>query len=481
MSIELHKFLAIHPGYSRLGLADDARGDPVVVPVAPAGRCVRLLSRVPLLKNLVPIKRYRLDNARVTGLFVHALAVQYGAQAAGKALGKLRLALDGAAPLNRPLIDRADKIARRQLAKQVRLQAATAGVSPKTGSPSALAPLSASPSPASIPPGLPPRAALGSQPSQTGSLIPCAAAKPIQASFTGALPGLPNLGNTCYANAAVKFLISAFGIDAVTRGQATSDAPSSGRRSPGAAVAAFMRTLVATSGTMAEAPLQNLFTSLRGTPQLWSFGRSNMLEQHDAGDFLESMVNCLELYDVPSHVTQAFRAAGPGHPSVLNGPASTLTNVRLEDAEEGIDLQTIMQKLITIPKEAPEGARPREYTVQGLAVKRIADLRGFNLRVTFPHEVAVDGPLRLPKTRIDFDTSVILPITDVEYGIQYEVELAPVAVVMHSGTTRSGHYWMYRKTAQGWECHDDRSVSPVKTVPPQGRAVLISFCVVGVR
>ena len=76
---------------------------------------------------------------------------------------------------------------------------------------------------------------------------------------------------------------------------------------------------------------------------------------------------------------------------------------------------------------------------------------------------------------------------DLEVEQEYLVTLEPVAVVMHAGVAGAdplddaanvGHYWMYRKTAAGWERHDDSVVRPVREVPSGERPVLIGFRVV---
>ena len=85
----------------------------------------------------------------------------------------------------------------------------------------------------------------------------------------------------------------------------------------------------------------------------------------------------------------------------------------------------------------------------------------------------------LAATRIRYDGTVSLRIMDLEVEQEYLVTLEPVAVVMHAGVAGAdplddaanvGHYWMYRKTAAGWERHDDSVVRPVrKCRPASGR------------
>ena len=110
----------------------------------------------------------------------------------------------------------------------------------------------------------------------------------------------------------------------------------------------------------------------------------------------------------------------------------------------------------------------------GLAARNINELQGFNLRIGFPV-----GMADLAATRIRYDGTVSLRIMDLEVEQEYLVTLEPVAVVMHAGVAGAdplddaanvGHYWMYRKTAAGWERHDDSVVRPVwKCRPASGR------------
>ena len=191
MGIALNAFLSAPSQHARLVLIDNAQGDPAIAGARQPGLFVRLLSCVPLLKNFPAPRRYRMENARATGLFLHALSCEYGAQATSGMLRRVRISLDGA--LTPRVISRARNDLERNRQGQppggVRDQASSGARAT-----SSTLPHTPRPRPAKAPA------------AQNGTELPSVA-----------LPGLPNLGNTCYANAALKFVLSAYGPRAVQR------------------------------------------------------------------------------------------------------------------------------------------------------------------------------------------------------------------------------------------------------------------------
>ncbi|CUJ27596.1 hypothetical protein [Achromobacter xylosoxidans] len=439
MSIALQTFLAVPPQHARLVLVDDARGDPTIAGADKPGAFVRLLSCVPLLKDFSAPRRYRMENARVTGLFLHALSCEYGAQATSDMLRRVKICLDGA------LSPRVIARARNDLESCRQIQSPSDSRAPHA-----------------------PRPRREKPPTEQN----CKELPSLP------LPGLPNLGNTCYANAALKFILSAYGPPAVQRAPNSPQLPASATTSH-RAIADFMGALTSRSNSL-EPDLRQLFAVLQDAPEFSLFRNASPYTQHDATDFAEGLITAMELDNLPSHRLRLCRVPGAGLPTEPYGLPTSLINVRLERQDGGLDLQAILNKSLRDIPPATSQAGPS--CAHGLAVRNIDELRGFNLRIGFPSDVT-----DIPAPQLRYDGMVELRIMDLEVEQEYLVTLEPIAVVMHDGRVSAnplgdeesvGHYWMYRKTAAGWERHDDSVVRPVREVPSDERPVLIGFRVV---
>ncbi len=526
MPIELKAFLAIPPGHVSLAVRDDAKGNPQVVGTGRLGKVFRVLDRVPLLRSLPPVARYRDDNIRAYALLRTALVNRYGVDDTLRVLER-KFKIRAGSALDTQTIKAVTEKLDRSRAKafcraylQLKTLERTYGSGAVAGMREDLikhkGPITtewaekmraeveqqydqskaagkqdtqAAPTPALAQPPTPTVATLLPQasslpvtssppPPVEASELASSAALPVTAFHADRTPGLPNLGGTCYANAGLKFVLYAFGRDATTRPAAPEDSLNNAASS-GNAIADFIGTLAARAD-ISDQQLRDLFSKLKDAPEFQMFDKGGPYVPHDATDFVEGVVESLKLDSLASHKVRLCRSPEPNQPMETHGEPTCIINASLDGNDKNLDLQAILERKLLASNDAV--AVNSQYSIQGLAVDDIAPLRGFALRVTYSSGALATAGARQPTTNIQYDKTVELNITDLEFeSSQILVTLAPVAVVMHQGTTDGGHYYMYRKAAAGWERHDDGDVTQVRAIPSNERPVLIGLRVVGRR
>ena len=206
------------------------------------GHVLTVLSHIPILRDLQAVIDYcdqlRTENAQALGVFMKVLADRYGDQVAERALMLSEVSYSGHTPLNARVVSQVIKSAES-------LQAVTD------------------------------------------------TPKPI---------GFQNLGNTCFANSALKLLIAAMGQDLLTdRLHELTYATSNAQQKDAALKFLALLDAYAVGNTTAAPELRAFFNSLE---QLDAFAGFPIIGfQNDSREFLEKLMDAFELNNVPGYST----------------------------------------------------------------------------------------------------------------------------------------------------------------------------------
>ena len=434
---------------SRLAIRPDEAGTPTlqIAPNSLKGRILEWLSYVPLLKNLSSVQAHRqaIENDRneVFRAFVQALKNTYSDADAEAAIAEHDLQnRERPPPLTHTLLHKllgsAIKNAdARNLVEQTTASAARAAAENAE------------------------KAKIAEQ-----ARIPAV--------------GLPNLGNTCYANASIKFLVGTTGIRPLfhhlhdlSRTEAIANAPARA-----AAIGEFM-DLLGSLQSHSSPDMRPFLNALRQTDELKAF---NLFVMNDAQEFLAKLDSIFALDGIKGSsvsiretlVNGAHTRARPDERSFSHEVNVAARNMSLQDIVNlGIASDTVEIRWAEGDANNVAVQKNRQY------VADLDSLDRFNLHINaLQYDVATD---EMTKVRInaDFNQPVVLPVLDSKTGKEWLVTLEPKDMIIHSGSAMGGHYYMYSKEGNShWIVHDDRTVQVNDEVRRSDQPKFISFEVV---
>lgn len=434
--IELERFSELAKSGNALLLRDNEQGLPTLqsAPVSFKGMLLSALSYVPFLKDLKEVAEFRrqaqIDNAQTLGVFLFALSQKFGSTLAEHALRRHHIDLSGNTPLDgrtvRQMIGDAERsmIFRQQ---------------------------------------------------------PASAATPAMCGFT-------NLGNTCYANSALKLLISSIG------GKALLDHLENFHHrttDPDLRDAAQKFMLVIEEACINKSPLnlalKALFDSLQKLPPFApSKGSSEATfkivgVQHDANLFLGSIWDLFSLSDIPGHAMKLREAFINGlERQIPFRPEQFCHIANVADPEVSLEdiVHSMHQTEYRDMRWAPADTNnTRVVSVKNWEVNDIEHLHRFHMQIcALTHDNGRLGKLQLAQVNLTDDVTIV--ITDQKTQQNWEVTLEPREVIVHRGSLARGHYYMYAKQGGNeWFKHDDRTVRACEGVPRGEQPAMISFAV----
>ncbi|WP_454007716.1 type III secretion system effector BopA family protein [Alcaligenes sp. Marseille-Q7550] len=314
--------------------------------------------------------------------------------------------------------------------------------------------------------------------------------------------GFANLGNTCYANSALKFLMFSIGIPKLSEHLqgVINRSDDEGKKT---CAEKFMNVINASIennpnskktfivGYVKE-ELADFFEELQKQPAFGNMDGSGEIgfkivgEQQDARDFLARITDLFELNGKdfsPINLESKWKYYDLEREASDNPVPAYYKVVTINDASTS--LQGIIDKTYAAePGVAVRWNSDDTENVQATKINRwivdeIEKLDRFNLNIEAVQEGPIDSPAKkLNLQSIDFNSKVKMPVLDKSTNQTWVVSLEPRDVVIHAGNTTGGHYYMYSKLSKGWSKHNDSMVSLEAHIPPREQPKLISFAVV---
>lgn len=310
------------------------------------------------------------------------------------------------------------------------------------------------------------------------------------------LCGFHNLGHTCYANTALKFLIGSIGEKRLIAhleqiGQNASD------QSKQECANAFIDLIKAAcnSEKPLDRELRDFFSSLQKQENFCANSNHASFtivgRQHDAQEFLLLLSDCFDLDDLNTNVLQIqstlVNDEEKREPKIAG--AAYCQNVNLTRPEQAsFDLQKIVETLTAT--EADISVRWNDNDSEDTKVKRIYQwitpdvhkVDRFNLHIN-----AMDYSAGLSRFVLNTDLTkgVSIPVIDQKTGVEWLLALEPRDIIIHKGgavgaSDSAGHYYMYSRHEGGsWTRHNDATVEVGQEIRSDEQAKMISFAVIG--
>lgn len=311
------------------------------------------------------------------------------------------------------------------------------------------------------------------------------------------LCGFHNLGNTCYANTALKFLIHSIGkkrlIEHLEQVQQNATAPSKQE-----CAAKFIELIKAAydSKKPLHRELRDFFASLQkqdnfcAKPDGSSF--TIVGDQNDTQEFLLELSACFDLGMLNTNVLQIQSTLVNGRekraPHIAD--AAYCQDAYLTNSEQAdFDLQQIVNTLTTRQDDVSmrwnnnDSEDTTVSRVQQWVTPDIQKVDRFNLHINaMDYSDGIAARLIL---NADITKPVRIPVIDQKTGVEWALTLEPRDIIIHAGgvvggSNTAGHYYMYSRREQGsWTLHDDKSVERGQDINQNEQAKMISFAVTG--
>jgi len=265
-----------------------------------------------------------------------------------------------------------------------------------------------------------------------------------------------NLGSTCYANSALKFLIHSTGTKRLVQHLNTfagsADAPQ--REAAQAFVQLIESSYSETMPTRQE--LENFFAALQKLPAFSSLDDAQVLdfplvgEQQDANRFLTKLSQAFALH--------SLHAEG----IALQDDANAF--------KKNEEYWTVLQPLSANDtlQEVLDRTRPGDWKLK-------LDHKAPHLTVRMENAIRGDHTL-LSNRNFNFNETVQLQVLT-RGGRTRMLTLEPREVVEFRGSDNAGHYLVYVKDGGQWFQHNDELVTALDQMPSIDNARLINFAI----
>ncbi len=264
---------------------------------------------------------------------------------------------------------------------------------------------------------------------------------------SGKIGGFPNLGNTCYANSSLKFLIHSVGKSALTQHLEEFKQISTDVNAIDAANHFIQLISVCSlppgSPPSPEKALKALFSSLQKTPEFNETSNGKLQfnivgDQQDPDDFLATLSSLFNL--------------------------STLGNLPID--------QGSLAKVLKYPSAfwTPIYPKENDKTLQDTITSNLNNhLKFSDLENTKNFSVSIIA--NNAQISFDFNQSIQLSAKN-EKGEPVILTLKPTEVISFSGKDASGHYRTYKKESSGgWTEHNDSNVTSYKGAPQKNNSI----------
>lgn len=271
------------------------------------------------------------------------------------------------------------------------------------------------------------------------------------------MQGFSNLGSTCYANSALKFLVHSIGTKPLLQHlNARADAGDAGDAPQREAAWSFVQLIENSYSETAPSPqeLENFFASLQKLPAFSSLNDAGMLNfplvgrQQDANEFLMKLSQAFELRTL---YTDGLVLQDAANAFKTSEEYATI----LQPASASDTLQEILDR-----------TQPSAWQFK---------LRGKTRYLTVRMENAVNGA-QVSNRNFNFNQTVQLQVSMADGKGTTTLTLEPREVVEFRGNDNAGHYLVYVKDEQ-WFRHDDAQVTALDRMPSMDNALLINFAI----
>lgn len=310
--------------------------------------------------------------------------------------------------------------------------------------------------------------------------------------------GFENLGNTCYANSSLKFLISSIGAEKIIAHLEAKriDKDIADNKEKLDSLNKFIDVITQsqTSSQPLKQELKDFFVSLQKLEGFNEKVKENgkdteeyeftiIGQQNDAQEFLVKLAALFKLDEIPSHCAELRETLVNGDKTrSKDGPMAYSQDVTITDSE--VTLQDIIAQ--THQSEAGLKIWWQDDDLEKTMVEKqkqwvinIEQCSRFNLHINalkFNKDTLSTDKVTL--NQVDFAAKVTLPVIDKETGKAWSVTLEPREIIIQRGKAGSGHYYMYTKQNDNtWLKHDDDSVSLYSEIPKGEQAKFISFAI----
>ncbi|MFN7835339.1 MAG: hypothetical protein ACK5NY_06080 [Burkholderiaceae bacterium] len=318
--------------------------------------------------------------------------------------------------------------------------------------------------------------------------------------------GLHNFGNTCYANAALKGIVSSMGSDLLPHLEKLKEdvdfkeptaQPGPKERKPEynwqerrAALNRFIKLVNGIGSSVPKEDLQLFFSELDKFDSFKEFAPITTGGQQDAVAFMSCLSDIFKLHLICSQcvrLEKEFRINPDAEEKLIAGglsipkPEETISShksaylhcdqlisMKDSDVQEIKTWQDFFGTLSVEQECIKDWGSMGLYDIKSLSKWKIHFEKDSVARVPvsiaiFKHESngTISYDKKLESFKLDYDTTAQVEATDDSTGKKYHLTLAARDLIMHRGTTlNSGHYVAYTRDGNGdWWLHNDSSVT----------------------